>query len=395
MRVAGGRAATTNRGFAFSTTKRLGLKESSNHTNVDYDLHKRDSLAKQKKGSGHWKPELASDSEEAVKADRASRDKDAVEQMKALQERTKRAAEETSKAAAMSSSAPSFQSALLAGAIAGTTVDLSLFPLDTLKTRLQSSAGFFPSGGFSGIYRGIGSALVGSAPGAAFFFCTYETAKAVLGPRIRSGVGSGSGHGGGGGWAPADVLTHMLASSLGEIAACSVRVPTEVVKQRAQAGHHGGSSAKALGHILSRYSAPGGSLPAVWRELYRGWGITVIREVPFTMIQFPLWEGMKAWGRKRRGDGKDVSAGESALYGSLAGGVAAASTTPLDVLKTRVMLSRERVSVGEVLQRMAREEGIRPFFAGIAPRITWISIGGAIFLGSYQYVINTMNSINS
>ncbi|KAG8419319.1 S-adenosylmethionine transporter [Metarhizium acridum] len=42
------------------------------------------------------------------------------------------------------SNPPPFQSALLAGALAGTTVDLSLFPLDTLKTRLQSSAGFFP-----------------------------------------------------------------------------------------------------------------------------------------------------------------------------------------------------------------------------------------------------------
>ncbi|KAM0256512.1 hypothetical protein ACHAQJ_004923 [Trichoderma viride] len=292
----------------------------------------------------------------------------------------------------MSSSSPSFQSALLAGALAGATVDLSLFPLDTLKTRLQSSAGFFPSGGFSGIYRGIGSALVGSAPGAAFFFCTYETAKSVIGKRIRNHNGDGQQ---GGGWVPADVVTHMLASSLGEIAACSVRVPTEVVKQRAQAGHHGGSSAKALGHILSRYSAAGGGVSAVWRELYRGWGITVFREVPFTVIQFPLWEGMKAWGRKRRDDGKDVSAGESALYGSLAGGVAAASTTPLDVLKTRVMLSKERVSVGEVFRRMAREEGIRPFFAGIAPRVTWISIGGAIFLGSYQWVINTMNNIPS
>jgi solute carrier family 25 S-adenosylmethionine transporter 26 len=294
----------------------------------------------------------------------------------------------------MSSSSPSFQSALLAGALAGATVDLSLFPLDTLKTRLQSSAGFFPSGGFSGIYRGIGSALVGSAPGAAFFFCTYETAKRLIGKRIRESAGSGHNNGGKGGWVPADVLTHMLSSSLGEIAACSVRVPTEVVKQRAQAGLHGGSSAKALSHILSRYSGAGGSLAAVWRELYRGWGITVFREVPFTVIQFPLWEGMKAWGRKRRDDGKDVSAGESALYGSLAGGVAAASTTPLDVLKTRVMLSKERVSVGEVFRRMAREEGVRPFFAGIAPRVTWISIGGAIFLGSYQWVINTMNIIH-
>lgn len=41
---------------------------------------------------------------------------------------------------------------------------MGLFPLDTLKTRLQSQAGFWKSGGFSGIYRGIGPAFVGSAP---------------------------------------------------------------------------------------------------------------------------------------------------------------------------------------------------------------------------------------
>ncbi|KHN97789.1 mitochondrial S-adenosylmethionine transporter [Metarhizium album ARSEF 1941] len=276
---------------------------------------------------------------------------------------------------------PPFQSALLAGALAGTTVDLSLFPLDTLKTRLQSSAGFFPSGGFSGIYRGIGSALVGSAPGAAFFFCTYETTRGLLlgphGNRVPEAAAS------------------MAAASLGEVAACAVRVPTEVVKQRAQAGMHGGSSRAALGAILSRRSTHG--LGAVWRELYRGWGITVFREVPFTVIQFPLWEAMKSWRRKRKGGGdkagRHVPAPESALFGSVAGAVSAAATTPLDVLKTRVMLSKDRVSVAQVFGTMVKDEGLRPFFAGIAPRVTWISLGGAIFLGSYQWAINTMTSI--
>ncbi|KAL6886991.1 hypothetical protein GGI43DRAFT_388447 [Trichoderma evansii] len=92
------RTAMSHRGFAFSATKRLGLKESSSQTNIDWELHKRDSLAKQKKGSGHWKPELASDSEEAVRADRISKSEHASEKIAALQERTKRAAEETSKA---------------------------------------------------------------------------------------------------------------------------------------------------------------------------------------------------------------------------------------------------------------------------------------------------------
>jgi hypothetical protein len=61
-------------------------------TDIDYEKHKQDSLSKQKEGSGHWKPELASDSEEAVKADRLG-----PEDLAKLQERTKRAAEVTSK----------------------------------------------------------------------------------------------------------------------------------------------------------------------------------------------------------------------------------------------------------------------------------------------------------
>lgn len=78
---------------------------------------------------------------------------------------------------------PSLLSAewLLGGAAAGLAVDLSLFPLDTVKTRLQSSAGFRKSGAFSGLYRGMGSVALGSAPGAAAFFVTYEFVKAQLG----------------------------------------------------------------------------------------------------------------------------------------------------------------------------------------------------------------------
>lgn len=51
-----------------------------------------------------------------------------------------------------------------AGGIAGTTVDVILFPLDTIKTRLQSSKGFWAVGGFNKIYAGIVPAAAGSAP---------------------------------------------------------------------------------------------------------------------------------------------------------------------------------------------------------------------------------------
>jgi len=59
------------RTFTVSTSR--NLKESDRH-NPDAaahnEHHKQDQLAKQKEGKGHWKPELASDSEEAVTADR-------------------------------------------------------------------------------------------------------------------------------------------------------------------------------------------------------------------------------------------------------------------------------------------------------------------------------------
>jgi solute carrier family 25 (mitochondrial S-adenosylmethionine transporter), member 26 len=53
-----------------------------------------------------------------------------------------------------------FHLALISGGVAGTAVDVSLYPLDTLKTRLQSQQGFWKAGGFSGVYRGLGAAAI-------------------------------------------------------------------------------------------------------------------------------------------------------------------------------------------------------------------------------------------
>ena len=204
------------------------------------------------------------------------------------------------------------------------------------------------------------------------------------------------------------ILTHSLASSLGEIAACAVRVPTEVIKQRAQAGMFGGSTLLALKDILSlRHSSQGGG-KLVMRELYRGTSITIAREIPFTVLQFTMWEAMKEWyshrsqppaGTTNPGT-PTISATSSALFGSLAGAISAGLTTPLDVVKTRVMLARrdghsgsshgDRVRVRDVVKGIAKEEGLGAFWRGVGPRVAWIGIGGAVFLGSYQWAWNML-----
>ena len=94
--------------------------------------------------------------------------------------------------------------ALVSGACAGLGVDISLYPLDTLKTRLQSQNGFKKSGGFSRLWGGIGPVIIGSAPTAAVFFLSYETGKSKIFPNFIEN----------------SVITHMASASIGEVAAC-------------------------------------------------------------------------------------------------------------------------------------------------------------------------------
>ncbi len=84
-----------------------------------------------------------------------------------------------------------------------------------------------------------------------------------------------------------------------------------------------------------------------------------------------------------------VSPAEGALCGSLSGALAAAATTPMDVLKTREMLQTNtgagRVSVVAALRKLYGEGGVRVLFLGVQPRVLWIGIGGFVYFGSYEY----------
>ncbi|CAD6883876.1 unnamed protein product [Tilletia controversa] len=308
-----------------------------------------------------------------------------------------RAQDERSAATLQPRPAPAFATSLLAGAMSGLAVDLIFFPIDTIKTRLQSKEGFAASGAFKGIYSGLASVAVGSAPGAAIFFVTYEGMKPVLRKQAEAF-----------GWR-SEPAVHMLAASTAEAAACLIRVPTEVIKSRQQTAAYGASTTtrQALKLILFE----GGGL----RALYRGYGSTIAREIPFTCIQFPLYERIKAQFAASNARHANIGATvtgtsaqhvlplwQAALSGSCAGAIAAALTTPLDVVKTRIMLERRRATPSSpalsastassgvnsrllpTLVHLIRNEGLRGCFAGVVPRTLWIGFGGAVFLGTFE-----------
>ena len=77
---------------------------------------------------------------------------------------------------------------------------------------------------------------------------------------------------------------------------------------------------------------------------YSGLGVSIAREIPFAFIQFPIYEALKRL-TLEYADQQQISPSQGALCGSIAGSVAAAVTTPLDLLKTRQMIGHARQGV--------------------------------------------------
>ena len=238
---------------------------------------------------------------------------------------------------------------LVAGGVAGTFTDISLFPLDTVKTRLQAggNTNLFSSSMFRGLYQGLGPAALASAPSAALFFGTYELGKKYF---------------------PDTPVGHGQAAVGGEVVSALFKVPFEVLKQRLQAT----KSESAWTVFRGIYTREG------YGGVYAGLGATLAREIPFGFIQMPVYEFLKKFVRKN--DQEELTTVEACSCGAVAGGLSAAATCPIDVWKTRLMLGNANATIFSI----GRTEGVSALFSGVVPRVIWISVGGSVFFGAYE-----------
>ena len=254
----------------------------------------------------------------------------------------------------------------VAGACAGAVCDVALHPLDTLKTRLQTrdSNPLLNRTTFRSLYNGIGAVLVSSAPASAVFFATYDSIKSSESFQTFSTSHPT--------YAP---LGFAFAAGLADIPAALLRVPCEVVKQRSQASLAPSTSSLSVLRSLLRTEG--------WPALFSGLSATLMRDIPFSFVQFPIYEALKvSYASSAMCTTSDCPTGVAAAFGALSGGVAAALTCPLDVLKTRRMLGDSKAT----LRSIAQAEGVPSLFRGIVPRVVWISAGGLVWLGTYEFV---------
>lgn len=270
-----------------------------------------------------------------------------------------------------------YSAALLSGAVAGSTTELILYPLDCLKTRKQSSCA--PPKALQ-LYRGCGIALAGAATASAVFFVTYEFMKKRLLVEAASNDGQLS--------RIQFTCSVMGASVAGELAASVVRVPIDLMKQRLQTGCHCLALPMSSSIVLASFQA------------------TALRDMCQSSLQYPLYECFKiaASNWVSEGDVDHLPVGVAAVCGSAAGLISATFTTPFDLIKTRVNLRKslsdvERTKMKELIfeevARVYRSDGLRGFFVGAGFRAAWMSLGGFVFLGSFELTKSRLDSLRS
>ncbi|KAL7760379.1 hypothetical protein ACKLNR_010469 [Fusarium oxysporum f. sp. zingiberi] len=322
---------------------------------------------------------------------------------------------------------PPYLHAMIAGGIGGSTGDLLMHSLDTVKTRQQGDPHVPPKytslgqsyytiwrqeGIRRGLYGGWVPALGGSFPGTVMFFGTYEWSKRFL---IDHGV--------------QQHISYLTAGFLGDLAASIVYVPSEVLKTRLQLqGRYNNP------HFTSGYNYRGtvdAARTIVRAEgasaLFYGYKATLYRDLPFSALQFMFWEQFTTWARKYK-QSRDIGVSLELLTGAAAGGLAGVITCPLDVVKTRLQtqvntqtesrypkdhhansqvrhistsspsthrprpgaIALETSSVFTGLRVIYRTEGVAGWFRGVGPRGVWTFIQSGCMLFLYQRLLRQL-----
>ncbi|KAL7661328.1 hypothetical protein ACMYSQ_000742 [Aspergillus niger] len=340
----------------------------------------------------------------------------------------------------------------LSGAFAVLIVDFLVYPIDTLKTRIQSpnynriykdvtTGAINRKLLFRGLYQGVGSVILATLPAcmspdptytpnssilnsildidinkiAGAFFTTYEGLKHTLttNPTTQSLL-------------PVPII-HSLSSCTAESVSCFILTPAEVIKQNAQVYTNPNPQPSPNDPTKNPPSRTTNITLLTLRKfrhrptsLWSGYTALLGRNLPFTGLNFPVFEylrGHLSGYLLRRRDGGGNGDGDGDVLGqfgavqralitgvsaAVAGTVSSVVTTPVDVVKTRMMLGagssttsgsgdgvadgkkKGGASVWAVGKKVYREEGVRGLFKGGAIRSVWTAISFGVYLCVYE-----------
>jgi solute carrier family 25 iron transporter 28/37 len=278
----------------------------------------------------------------------------------------------------------------VAGSCAGVAEHIAMFPLDTVKTRLQAFSGgssvrqvvrdIVRENGWKGFLRGWTAIASGCVPAHIALFTVYENSKAYL-STAEGGLTD---------------FNAALCGGLATLAHDSILTPMDVVKQRLQLGCYSGV-ADCIRKVVKSEG---------YGSLFRSLPTTLMINAPYGSIFVLLNERLKA---------SEMFSGETLTThfatAGIAAGLASIATHPLDVVKTRLQTQDVLCKGGSChLKRNAHvkypsfriavatmwsEEGIRGFYRGLVPRTLLSVPAAATCWGTYESVKAFLKKVDS
>ncbi|CCU75758.1 mitochondrial RNA-splicing protein [Blumeria hordei DH14] len=271
---------------------------------------------------------------------------------------------------------------MTAGAFAGIAEHTVMYPIDAIKTRMQI-LNPTPSAVYNGmlqgayriatgegifcLWRGVSSVIMGAGPAHAVYFATYEAVKHLMG-----GNQAGVHH----------PLAAVTSGACATIASDALMNPFDVIKQRMQI-HNSHKIYKSFSDC-ARYVYRTEGISA----FYVSYPTTLSMTIPFTALQFLAYESLSTF----INPSKAYDPLTHCSAGALAGGFAAALTTPMDVVKT--MLQTRGTASDSALRNvngfmegaklLYKREGYCGFFKGVKPRVVTTMPGTAICWSAYE-----------
>ncbi|KAM9313729.1 mitoferrin-2-like isoform 2-T3 [Pholidichthys leucotaenia] len=233
--------------------------------------------------------------------------------------------------------------------------------------------------------RGVNVLAVGAGPAHALYFACYEKIKFSLSDAIHPGNNSHFANG--------------VAGCMATVLHDAVMNPAEVVKQRMQMFNSPYRGVlDCMGSLLRQEGMA---------AFYRSYTTQLTMNVPFQALHFMTYEYLQELLNPRR----QYNPSSHVVSGALAGAVAAAATTPLDVCKTLLNTQEARAvhtiqasaagtaaaavgaaggsrhisGLGKAFRTVYRMGGVPTFFKGVQARVIYQMPSTAISWSVYEF----------
>lgn len=290
---------------------------------------------------------------------------------------------------------------MVAGGLAGMLADGVVYPMMTVKSRLQvqgAAVGASSGGGTSALYmyRGPvhaiytisahegwrtlykGYATVSQiAPAQALYMASYQTSKRLL-PGGEN-----------------NPIVHFCGGVIATVVQSSVTVPIEVIRQRQMVQRSGANSYKGSLHAATKiYQVEG------VRALYRGFGLAQMVWGPYNAIYLSLWEATKRAAARYSGveSVHKLDVHWELLSSFFSASCAAAITNPMDVIKTRLQVqgksnasnNTQYTGAIDAARSILQKEGFKGFTCGISSRVFWIAPSSMIMFTCFDQLMKRL-----